>query len=251
VETDPQLTDDDDFWKVKDFDPDEDPDYALFCEEWDAKQAAEQLERSAPSMRFVNLATVKVLGPFSKAGSYEWHAGMHASDLIFMAGVPQLNADRFYAELARMAPNGQLGQVEKLNLSKLIFTESAVAPGLGDSTINPLLKPYDQITFYSLPDFKVHRTVTISGQVKRPGPYVITEEHFTLRQIIARAGGLTENAMPKGGIFLRSAIKEHDLSETDLKRAGVNELDPTGRDINQILQRLICIDPSRLPRKIC
>ncbi|MBK8793315.1 MAG: SLBB domain-containing protein [Holophaga sp.] len=182
--------------------------------------------------------TVKVLGPFSKPGGYDWHDGMHASDLIFMAGVPQLNADRFYAELAHLGPDGQPGQVEKLDLSKLLFTVGSTATGLQDPVLNPVLKPYDQITLYELPDFKVHRTVTISGQVKRPGPYVITEKHFTLRQLIARAGGLTEEAMPKGGIFLRSALKDRDFTPTDLTKAGVNDLDPTGKGLNEVLQRL-------------
>ncbi len=182
--------------------------------------------------------TVKVLGPFTKPGGYDWHEGMHASDLIFMAGVPQLNADRFYAELAHLGPDGQPGQVEKLELSKLLFTAGTTATGLQDPVINPVLKPYDQITLYELPDFKVHRTVTISGQVKRPGPYVITEKHFTLRQLIARAGGLTEDAMPKGGIFLRSALKDRDLVPTELGKAGVSAIDPTGQGLNEVLQRL-------------
>jgi protein involved in polysaccharide export with SLBB domain len=182
--------------------------------------------------------TIKILGPFSKAGTYDWHDKMHAADLIFMAGVPQLNADRYYAELAHMGPDGQPGRVEKLDLQKLLFTEEHTAPSLNDEEVNPLLKPYDQITLYELPDFRPHRTVTVSGQVRRPGSYVITDPKVTLRQILERAGGLTPDAMPKGAIFLRDAVKEHDLNEAELRKAGVKDLDPTGQGINDILKRL-------------
>ena len=179
--------------------------------------------------------TVKVLGPFTKPGTYDWHANMRASDLIFQAGVPKLNADRFYAELAQFEPNGQPGAIQRLDLAKLLYTEDHTAPGQSDPKVNPLLDPYDQITLYELPDFKMHRTVTISGQVQRPGPYVFTDKHFTLRQLIERAGGLTKDAMPKGGIFLRGALEEKDLSKEDLQKAGVKTLDPTAQGLNEIL----------------
>jgi protein involved in polysaccharide export with SLBB domain len=182
--------------------------------------------------------TVKVLGPFTKTGTFNWHGQMHAADLIFLAGIPRLNADRYYAELAHMGPDGQPGQVVKLDLQKLLFTEEHTAPGLNDEVANPLLKPFDQITLYELPDFRPHRTVTVSGQVKRPGSYVITDPKVTLSQIIARAGGLTEEAMPRGAIFLRNALEDRDLNAGEIEKAGVNKQDPTAQGLNEILQRL-------------
>ncbi len=163
-----------------------------------------------------------VLSPFAKPGTYDWHDRMRASDLIFQAGVPKLNADRFYAELAHFELDGKPGSIQRLDLSKLLYTEDHTAPGLSDPKLNSRLSPFDLITLYEIPDFKVHRTITISGQVQRPGPYVFTDKHFTLRQLIERAGGLTADAMPKGGIFLRNALKDRDLSRGELKKVGVN-----------------------------
>ena len=184
-------------------------------------------------------ATVTILGPFPAAGSFPWHAGMRAADLIFAAGAPGLNADRYYAELAHLDPTGQRGgEVVRLDLPRLLYSVDHPASGLQDPAVNLPLRAYDQITLYELPNFKVHHTVTITGQVRRPGPYVLTEKHFTLRQLIDRAGGITPEAMPKGGIFLRSSLREKDLSETELKQAGLKEADPTGQGINEILKRL-------------
>jgi protein involved in polysaccharide export with SLBB domain len=182
--------------------------------------------------------TVKIRGPFTTPGTFDWHDHMRASDLLFQAGIPELRADRYYAELAHLSPHGEPSAVLKLDLSRLLYGEAHAPAGLDQLDVNPLLRPYDQITLYELPDFKVHRTVTISGQVRRPGPYVITEKHFTLHQLLERAGGLTEEAMIKGGIFLRDSLREKDLTEGQLKKAGVQGTDPTGNGINEILARL-------------
>lgn len=180
---------------------------------------------------------VTVLGPFTHPGDFDWHEHMRASDLIFEAGIPKLNANRYYAELSRMNPDGKPGPVVKLDLQKLLFTEAGSAPGLDDPSENPELKPYDQITLYELPDFKVHKTVILSGQVARPGPYTLESDHVTISQLIARAGGLTENAMPSAGIFLRSGLNARDLSASQMKTAGTKD-DPTLQDVNGILDRL-------------
>lgn len=180
---------------------------------------------------------VSVLGPFTHPGDFDWHEHMRASDLIFAAGIPKLNANRYYAELAHMQPDGKPGPVVRLDLQKLLFTEEGQASGLDDAAVNPELKPYDQITLYELPDFKIHKTVVISGQVARPGPYTLESDHVTLSQIIARAGGLTGDAMPSAGIFLRSGMNARDLSAEQLKAAGTRN-DPTLQDVNGILDRL-------------
>jgi protein involved in polysaccharide export with SLBB domain len=180
---------------------------------------------------------VTVLGPFTHPGDFDWHEHMRASDLIFQAGVPKLNANRYYAELAHMQPGGRPGPVVKLDLQKLLFTEDSSASGLHDAEANPELQPYDQITLYELPDFKVHKTVTISGQVARPGPYALDSDQVMLSQLIARAGGLTDDAMPSAGIFLRSGLNARDLTDAELKAAGTKN-DPTLQDVNSVLDRL-------------
>jgi protein involved in polysaccharide export with SLBB domain len=180
---------------------------------------------------------VTVLGPFTHPGDFDWHDHMRASDLIFQAGVPRLSANRYYAELAHMQPGGKPGPVVQLDLQKLLFTESDTAAGLRDATVNPELQPYDQITLYELPDFKIHKTVTLSGQVARPGPYVLESDRVTLSQVIARAGGLTENAMPSAGIFLRSSLNARDLTADQLKAAGTKD-DPTLHNVDEVLDRL-------------
>jgi len=157
---------------------------------------------------------VSILGPFTRPGIYEWHEGMRAADLIYRAGIPKLSAEGHYAELASLRENGS-SEVRRLDLARLLSTEDRAPVALEDDRINPRLRPYDQITIYENPNFRMHRTVAILGQVQRPGPYVVQEDQFTLRQLIERAGGLTRDAMPSGGIFLRSSLEPKDLSAQD------------------------------------
>jgi protein involved in polysaccharide export with SLBB domain len=179
---------------------------------------------------------VTILGPFTRPGVFEWHEGMRAADLIYRAGIPKLSAGRRYAELASME-DGRTSSVVRLDLARLLTTEDRATVELKDDRVNPRLRPYDQITIYENPDFRMHRTVTILGQVQRPGPYVIQEDRFTLGQLIARAGGLTQDAMPTGGIFLRSSLEPRDLSARD-PAGGAGEDAPSLAAIDNILQRL-------------
>jgi protein involved in polysaccharide export with SLBB domain len=86
----------------------------------------------------------------------------------------------------------------------------------------------------------MHRTVTILGQVQRPGPYAIQEDGFTLRKLIERAGGPTPEAMPSGGIFLRVNLEPRGAvpAEPGLEPGGAPAAARNLDTVNTILQRL-------------
>ena len=182
--------------------------------------------------------TLIVVGPVTRPGSFDYLPGMRVSDLLFRAGLPLKNADRFVAELAHTG-EGKLGTVKTLDLTRLLSTESSSPVDLLDDNVNPKLEPFDRLSIYANPDFHLHRSIILSGQVNRPGTYELDSTTITFREVIARAGGLTAEAMPTGGIFLRSLA---DVNP-DRKRASIlagleNTDDPTGNGINEILGRL-------------
>ena len=57
--------------------------------------------------------------------------------------------------------------------------------------------------------------VTVSGEVLRPGEYVIARDD-TLHGIIERAGGLSPVAYPLGAVFTRESIKESQQDNNEL-----------------------------------
>lgn len=165
---------------------------------------------------------VTVSGPFTRPGTFDWFEGMRASDLVFRAGIPQLSANRLYAELAH-TKDGKPSQVLRLDLEKLLSTEAGSPVALKDDAVNPKVEPYDTLNFYEKPDYRTHRTVRVRGQVARPGSYVMDQDKPTLSQVIQKAGGLTVEAMPKAGMLLRSFDPGTD---------------PTIKGINDIMGRL-------------
>jgi protein involved in polysaccharide export with SLBB domain len=166
--------------------------------------------------------TVTVVGPFTRPGTFEWVEGLRASDLVFRAGIPQLAANRFYAELAH-TQDGKPSQVLRLDLEKLLSTEAGSPVGLKDDAVNPRVEPFDTLSLYEKPDYKTHRVVKVQGQVARPGTYVLDQDRPTLSQLLARAGGLTPEAMPKAGVLMRGLL---------------SHVGPHAKGVNEILERL-------------
>lgn len=181
--------------------------------------------------------TVKVLGPVTRPGTFAFHEGMRASDLIFRAGVPLKSADRLVAELAR-SKDGKPSEVIHLDLTKLLSTATASPVALLDDAVNPRLRADDQISLFEKPGFKVHRTVRIGGQVARPGSYALDSDRPTLSELVKRAGGLTPEAMPEAGIFLRQMNTADASLQQAAAESGVASTDPTAKGINEILERL-------------
>ena len=180
---------------------------------------------------------VTVLGPVSRPGTYRFHVGMRASDLIFRAGVPQKAADRLVAELAR-STEGKPSEVIRLDLSRLLSTQQNSPVALLDDAVNPRIQADDQLSLFEKPDFKVHRTIRISGQVVRPGTYTLDSAKPTLRAVIQRAGGLTPEAMLKASVFLRRMGQSDKALELAAEASGVGAKDPTAKGINEVLERL-------------
>lgn len=181
--------------------------------------------------------TVKLLGPLARPGTFAFHEGMRASDLIFRGGVPLKSADRLVAELAH-SKDGKPSEVVHLDLAKLLSTATESPVALVDDAVNPLLRPDDQISLFEKPDFKVHRTVRINGQVARPGSYTLDTEHPTLSELLKRAGGLTPEAMPQAGIFLRRMNAADASLQRAAEESGLSGSDPTAKGVNEILERL-------------
>ncbi len=180
---------------------------------------------------------VSVLGPVARPGTYAFHEGMRASDLIFRAGIPEKSADRLVAELARSG-DGRPSEVIRLDLSRLLSTTEGSPVALVDDAVNPRVRADDQLSLFEKPGYKIHRTVRISGQVVRPGSYALDATKPTLRSLIQRAGGLTPEAMPHAGIFLRRLSTQDASLQRAAEESGLMGKDPTAKGINEILERL-------------
>jgi protein involved in polysaccharide export with SLBB domain len=70
-----------------------------------------------------------------------------------------------------------------------------------------VLKNYDEVTIYRIPNWYDRKTVTLTGQVTFPGEYTFNDGD-RLSDVLVRAGGFTKNAFLYGASFERESVKE-------------------------------------------
>ncbi|RME26597.1 MAG: hypothetical protein D6800_06205 [Candidatus Zixiibacteriota bacterium] len=135
---------------------------------------------------------VTIEGEVKHPGEYELYDSMTVSDLIFLAGSYTRAASRLQAEIARV---DSLGNVSLLYVS------------LRDpQQRRTLLQEDDRVYIRPIPNWQIHRTVTLEGEVLYPGEYVLSSHQETLYDLFMRAGGFTEDAFPGGTVFERRTI---------------------------------------------
>jgi len=137
---------------------------------------------------------VKVSGDVFDSGDYPYQEGLTVDRLIKLAGgfLPSANIEN--VELISLNVVDGLGERKSKNISSSDFAKT-------------LLNPYDEINIRRINNFNEAIRVTLRGEVKSPGSYVITRGS-TLQSIIKRAGGMTSDANLGGMIFNRTQIKD-------------------------------------------
>jgi len=151
--------------------------------------------------RLQNLVTVE--GFVRSPGQYEWKAGMHLSDMV---------------KPDSLLPEAYQNRVEVVRL-RSDFTREIITVDLRELwASNPgpvasrdiILQPMDRISVQS--EVIGPATVTLSGEVKRPGTYGITKGE-RLSSVIRRAGGLTDKAYPRAAVFTRESLRKKERAE--------------------------------------
>jgi protein involved in polysaccharide export with SLBB domain len=136
-------------------------------------------------------------------GLYEIKPGMRVSDLL----TPDMllpEAYRERVEIARIRPDFSR-EILSVNLNRLW----APTP---DATQDLVLEPLDRISVQS--EVIGLATVTVTGEVKRPGTYVITKGE-RLSSLLRRAGGFTPEAFPRGAVFTRESIRQREQQQLE------------------------------------
>jgi len=155
------------------------------------------IHRSDP--RVYNI--VKVEGAVRYPGAYELKPMMHISQLLPADRLlPEAYAER--VEVARRRPDLSM-EIVSIDLKKAWS---------GDASQDLLLKALDEITVRT--ELKSARTVTLTGEVVRPGVYTIAEGE-RLSSVLARAGGFTERAFLKGSVFTRASLRKIEQEQLD------------------------------------
>lgn len=144
-------------------------------------------------------------------GDYQLMTGMKLSQLVTRDRLlPE--ADLEHAEFRRVDPVTLAVQVSTLSLVKVWSGESDIT-----------LRPLDAVTVFS--SARLPATVTIAGEVLRPGRYAVTPGE-RLSSLLQRAGGVTPRGSLRGLVFhrpgsaaymrsLRREVLQHRAAELD------------------------------------
>ncbi len=153
------------------------------------------------------------------------------------SNVPEINWD--YAVIQRLNPQDLSTRLVSFNLGKLVLQ--------GDEDNNLELEAGDVLTIFSQADLTVPlekqtKFVRLEGEFRAAGVYR-AEPGETLRQLVARAGGSTQDAYFYGAEFTREAVRLQQQKGLDQLRESLE------RDIARSATGIAGLDASQVEEK--
>ncbi len=140
---------------------------------------------------------VAINGEVRQPGAYPIVGNVSLTDLIAVAGGLSREVDLTRVEISRYTPDAVKGSSNTerglVNLVELGADKVMIGPG-------------DVIRFNPVATDRDAGPVLLVGEFNRPGLYEIRRGE-RLSEVIARAGGLTPQAYPYGGIFTRKRVQ--------------------------------------------
>jgi polysaccharide biosynthesis/export protein len=144
---------------------------------------------------------VMIDGDIQKPGTYQLAEKMTVRDLVFAAGNLLESAFMGDAEVSSqiIKPNNQVGLEHKnIDLGRALA---------GDQAQNLILNPYDRLFIKRITDWRLEKFVSITGEIKFPGKYII-QKGEKLSTLIERAGGYKDLAYLRGAFFTRDRVRD-------------------------------------------
>ena len=158
---------------------------------------------------------VRIEGEVRNPGEYPLSSNMTPTDLILQAGGFNERSLRTEVYVNRLKPSGYEGEkisesfVIPMSLSFYKSTSDEIKD-IDSANINSntfILQHKDIIVVRKNPNYQDQRVVTISGEVNKPGTYVLESKNETLFDLIIKAGGSTSEAFLFGTQFNREGKK--------------------------------------------
>ena len=163
---------------------------------------------------FNSIHEVEIIGKVKKPGKYYFSRGMRIKDLLMLGGgfTDSTFTKSIYmkrAELIRKDPNSPYVKIIEINLNDVINEKN---------NSNLILQNQDRFVVHENKNFNEKENVQILGEVKIPGSYPLISYGETLKSLINRAGGFTENALNEGINIYRSR-RYYEIEELNMESA--------------------------------
>ncbi len=132
------------------------------------------------------------------------------------AGTIQIDQGAFDGQLQ----DNQMQTIKPIESKKKIYLTDLLLHG--DPEANIPLEPGDKIVIRSVESNEKNKTVTILGEVSRPGVYRY-KPGDKLSDIIEEAGGYSDTAYPRGLIFTRRNAQKLQLNQINITMMSMEE----------------------------
>ncbi len=158
--------------------------------------------------------TISIQGEVRRPGNFRHVEGITLKDLLLQAGGFSDAALPQRIEIARLIRRDTL-TAQDLRLSEIITIQD-----VNDLTVNNQqfeLKPFDVVTVRRLPGYLGLQSVSVTGQVQYPGPYVLSYRAERISDLLKRAGGLAPEAFAAGA-YLKRIVEKNITTEIDIAK---------------------------------
>ena len=154
-----------------------------------------------------NERIVTIIGEVKVPGTYDYAENETIEDLIIQAGGLTDAASTARVDVSRRIIDPKATTYRKEISQNFSFT---LKDGLlidGDRSFT--LMPYDEVIVRSSPGYMPQRNILVSGEVLYEGAYALNKKNLRLSDVIAMAGGVTDQA------YVRGARIERPLNEDE------------------------------------
>ena len=142
---------------------------------------------------FSPLRPVSIYGEVNKPNNHYFSKNMTLQDLISMSSGFTDRADKNHIELVRY-------RIKNGTRTRKIMEISTKDLGMA-------IRPYDEVYVKRIPEWFDRKVVSVKGEVRYPGKYVINTGD-TVYDILKRAGGFNKDAYLYGTVLTRESVKK-------------------------------------------
>tara|TARA_R110002072_G_scaffold90476_2_gene202315 strand:+ start:9200 stop:11623 length:2424 start_codon:yes stop_codon:yes gene_type:complete len=168
--------------------------------------------------------TISVGGAVNSPSTFDFVGKLQIEDVIAMSGGLKEGADPQVISVSRRLKDGSFK-----TLSKNFAISSKINLALNEG--KPFyIEPYDIINVRYLKGYVAQKNVTIKGEVKYQGPYILINKNERISDLIKRAGGLTPFAYVAGATLVRKNQDESTRNQQELIK-DINEKDSITKDV--------------------
>ena len=132
-------------------------------------------------------SSIAITGDVKQPLNLRYDSSISIKDLVKLAGGLTISSDPQYAEIFRLG--FKVGQAPVRELLKVDLNKDML-PALGDFR----LQPFDIVVIRKIAQFGLQETISVSGEVRKEGPFVLESKSYHFSDLINDAGGFNQYA---------------------------------------------------------